>query len=71
MERLSRLINQAHEVVSQVGKAGLPPLIMSEGKNGGGKPTFLTLSFSQLIGTSNLRDIRGGRIKTAHWKGLC
>ncbi len=71
MESLSRLINQPPEVVSQVGKVGLPPLTVTEGKNGGGKPTFLTLSFSQLSGTSNLRDVRRGRIKTAHWKGLC
>jgi len=71
MERLPRLINQARDVTSQVRKVGLPPLMMKEGKNGGGKPTFLTLSFSELSGSSNLRNIWSGRIKTAHWKGLC
>jgi hypothetical protein len=67
MERLPRLINQARDVTSQVRKLGLPPLMMKEEKNGGGKPTVLTFSFSELNGIWNPRDIRCGRIKTAQW----
>jgi ABC-type polysaccharide/polyol phosphate transport system ATPase subunit len=73
MERLSRLINQSPEAVSQLGRLASPAhdddALGIVGKNGAGKPTFLTPSFSQLSGTLNLRDIRVEELR--HWKGLC